>query len=123
VIYSKSGKVKYPKAKGPGYYPINDPCVNERPPIFNSKGKVVKQRGLSPYPRGYIPPGANNPPVPKGCQLVQGPKGCTLLVPSKRVARKVDMLDGTPNGTWYGYPIAVGIMLTTPQGCMAYPCC
>ena len=82
VVFSKGGKPVYPVARGYGYTPYRDP-LPEMPTVYNKAGKIIKPKGVPP---GYVPPGANFPPIPKGCQLVNGPKGPTLLCKSKSVA-------------------------------------
>jgi hypothetical protein len=110
VYFTKGGKPDYPVARGPGYTPFRDP-LPEMPTVYNKAGKAIKPKGVPP---GYVPPGANFPPVPKGCQMVNGPKGPTLLCKSKSIAAKCDMADGFADGMWFGIPLAVGIMLEAP---------
>jgi len=83
----------------------------ELPTVYDKKGKPIRPKGVPP---GYVPPGSNFPPIPKGTQFVNGPKGPTLLAKSTSIAKACDLQDGFADGQWFGYPIAVGEMLEAP---------
>jgi len=72
-----------PKASGIGYTPFRDP-LPELPTVYDRKGKPIRPKGVPP---GYVPPGSNFPPIPKGTQFVNGPKGPTLLAKSTSIAK------------------------------------
>jgi len=71
------------KASGIGYTPYRDP-LPELPTVYDKKGKPIRPKGVPP---GYVPPGSNFPPIPKGTQFVNGPKGPTLLAKSTSIAK------------------------------------